>query len=130
MPEKPQRRKDFAIRREGPRVLKEPLPPLHSTRGLRYDEMCVHLKCSIDVEGSAPFTWNWYVLEGQAQPDGDWLLWGFVSAEGKSFAEFTLSQLEAVAKSWGSKITFDSDVRPKILSQLMENLGVRWHNGS
>jgi hypothetical protein len=122
----------FSTRQEERRVLKESLPPLHSTRGLRYDEMCVHLKCSIEIkgDGNAPFTWNWYVLEGQEQPDGDWLLWGFVSAREKNFEEFTLSQLEGIAKSWRSKITFDNDVRPQFLSQVMEELGVRWHDSS
>jgi hypothetical protein len=90
------------------------------------------LKCSLEIkDGSdAPSAWNWYVLEGQAQPDGDWLLWGFVSTEEKNFEEFTLSKLEGIAKSWRSKIKFDSDVRPKILSRVMENLGVRWYDSS
>ena len=106
------------------------LPPLHSTRGLRYDEARVHLKCSIEIkeDGSAPLTWNWYVLEGQPQPDGDWLLWCFASAKEKNFGEFTLTQLEAIAESWRSRI--ECDVQPKILSQVMENLGVRWHDSS
>jgi hypothetical protein len=113
-------------------VLEKSLPPLYSTRGLRYDEICVHLKCSVEIENnsSAPRTWSWYVLEGQTQPDGNWLLWGFVSAKEKDFREFTLRHVEAVAESWRSKIKFDSDVQPKILSRIMENLGIRWHDSS
>jgi hypothetical protein len=120
------------MEQEERRVLKKSLPPLGSTRGLRYDEMCVHCRCSVEIKdnGGAPLTWSWYVLEGEAQPDGDWLLWGFVSAKEKNFEEFTLSHVEAVAESWESKMKFDSDVQPKILSQVMGKLGVRWYDSS
>lgn len=41
---------------------------------------------------------TWYVLEGQNQPDGDWLFFGLVELHETELGYFTLSELQSLRK--------------------------------
>jgi hypothetical protein len=104
------------------------LPPLNTVRHLRFDEICVQGRYSIEIKDSGiPIVWSWYLLEGEREEE-DWEFWGLVSKKEKEFEQFTLSELEGIAKSWKSKLQWDGNMKSKLLSQVMEKLGLRWYN--
>lgn len=40
--------------------------------------------------------WSWYVAEGEALPDGDYLFYGYVIGVEPEWGNFTLSELQSV----------------------------------
>ena len=62
--------------------------------------------------------WTWFVIEGEKQPDGDWLFFGMVHGFEKELGYFMLSELEAVKGPVGLKIERDMHFDNKYLKDL------------
>ena len=113
-----------------PKELREKLPYLNSIRHLRYDEMCVQAKYSVEMMvDNVPTSWIWYILEGEEQVDGDWLFWGFRIKNETDFEEFTLQALIGLSISWNTKLKLDINHKNKALSAVFEKMGIKWHPG-
>ncbi|MDE2026476.1 MAG: DUF2958 domain-containing protein [Patescibacteria group bacterium] len=68
-------------------ALKKTLPPLYSQEN-ETDPM-VYIKY-FDPTGS----WTWYVLEGEAKENGDYLFFGFVVGDFPELGYFTFTELQ------------------------------------
>ena len=89
------------------------LPPLLSTDNLLPEQVDVVVKF---------FTpWgklSWYATEGEKQPDGDWLFFGWVDGDYPELGQWRLSELEEVVGPMGLKIERDRYFEAK-LSELI-----------
>ena len=50
---------------------------------------------------------TWYVMEGEQQPDGDWLFFGYVDLLSQEWGSFSLNELESVRLPLGLGIERD-----------------------
>lgn len=64
-------------------------------------------------------TWDWFVLEGRVQEDGDMLLFGLVSAMDKELGYFTLMQLASIGAG------FDEDFEPVGVYDIYDDFDLR-----
>ena len=62
------------------------------------DELMVVCKYHSYLNG-----WNWYVIAGEKQADGDYLLFGYVEGFEKELGFFTLSEIKSIG---GCKVDF------------------------
>ena len=67
--------------------IEQQLPKLGATE--KQDAAPVIVKF-FDPTGS----WTWYAVEGEKQPDGDWVFFGMVDGFEKELGEFSLYELE------------------------------------
>jgi DUF2958 family protein len=74
--------------------------PLGSTEGQEVKEIIVKF---FDPTGS----WTWYAVEGEKQPDGDWLFFGLVDGHEKEWGNFLLSELQSIRVRFGLGIERD-----------------------
>ena len=88
--------------------IKRRLPPLYSTEDQTADAKTFVCKF-FDPCGS----WTWYVVEGEEQPDGDWLFFGLVAGFEKEWGYFRLSELEGVRGSHGFSLGIERDIHFK-----------------
>lgn len=71
--------------------IKKTLPKLGETDGLP-DSMKI-----VRAKFFTPWTsWTWYVVEGEEQPDGNWLFFGLVEGLDTEWGYFGLWELEAL----------------------------------
>ena len=71
------------------KALAAKIPPLYSTESTPTDQKLVAVKFF------SPYSnWTWYVVEGQAEENGDWTFFGLVEGHCKEWGYFTLSELE------------------------------------
>ncbi len=64
--------------------------------------------------------WTWYVLEMEAQPDGDVLFFGYVEGQESELGYFTLNELQGVTGPGGLKIERDLYFKPAPLKTIQE----------
>jgi hypothetical protein len=50
---------------------------------------------------------TWYVMNGEKQPDGDWIFFGLVDLFEREWGYFSLNELESVELPFGLKIERD-----------------------
>ncbi len=82
--------------------IKKSLPKLGETDELPDSKKVVQAKFF------TPWTnWTWYVVEGEEQPDGNWLFFGLVEGLAIEWGCFDLWELEALDGPFGLKIERD-----------------------
>ena len=52
-------------------------------------------------------SWTWYVTEGQKQPDGNWLFFGYVRGMDNELGYFQLNELQSFRGQFGLGIERD-----------------------
>lgn len=62
--------------------------------------------------------WTWYVTEGQKQPDGDYLFFGFVVGHDAELGYFSLNELMSVRGPAGLKVERDMWFTPTPLDKI------------
>ena len=77
------------------KALEARLPKLGATEDIPLREKRVI--CKFFALGTA---WSWYVLEGERQPDGDVLFFGFVKGLEAELGYFSLRELEKLQLKW------------------------------
>lgn len=51
--------------------------------------------------------WTWYAIEGNRQPDGDWVFFGLVEGHERELGNFLLSELQSITGMGGLRIERD-----------------------
>ena len=77
------------------KALEARLPKLGATEDVPLREK--RIVCKFFALGTA---WSWYVLEGERQPDGDVLFFGFVKGLEAELGYFSLRELEKLQLEW------------------------------
>ena len=90
----------------------EKLPALRSTDG-QGDEAMVVAKFFTPDAG-----WTWYVMEGEKQPDGDYLFFGLVTGIESELGYFSLRDLACTRGPLGLEIERDIHWTPKPLGEV------------
>ena len=62
--------------------------------------------------------WTWYVTEGQKQPDGDYLFFGFIVGHDAELGYFSLNELMSVRGPAGLKVERDMWFTPTPLDKI------------
>lgn len=78
------------------------IPKLYSTEKIDLKDKKIVCKLFTPWAG-----WTWYVVEGDLQPDGDWLFWGLVDGFEKEWGYFTLSDLLKLKGPYGLRVERD-----------------------
>ena len=94
--------------------IRKRLPKLYETESVPLEEKVVHAKLF-----TPDSSWTWYVLEGQEQEDGDFLLFGWVVGLEKELGYFTLRELESVRGPLGLPVERDLHFKPRPLKEVM-----------
>lgn len=96
------------------------IPPLYTNEDKDPKDIPIVVKF-FDPVGS----WTWYVTEGEKQPDGDWMFFGYVKGFDNELGYFTLNQLlHAKDKCTGFKalpIERDRHFHGKTLADVMRS---------
>lgn len=93
------------------------LLPLGATDGIP-----VHEK-KIAAMFFTPWTyWTWYVVEGECQVDGDYLLHGYITGDCKEWGDFFLSDLMSIAGPFGMHVERDKLFRGNMGDVLKLNI--------
>ena len=92
--------------------IKEVLPPLYSTEGIKCEDKEIIVRFFNPVGNQ-----TWEIVEGEKEPDGEWLFFakcdlGFGTPE---WGYVTLSQLEEIKLPMGMRIERDICVGPSEL---------------
>lgn len=94
--------------------IKKQLPKLFKTENVPLKEKIVHAKLF-----TPDSSWTWFILEGEEQEDGDFLLFGWVVGLEKELGYFTLRELESVRGPLGLPIERDLHFKPRPLKEVM-----------
>tara|TARA_R110000803_G_scaffold163908_1_gene227602 strand:- start:382 stop:735 length:354 start_codon:yes stop_codon:yes gene_type:complete len=82
--------------------IKKALPKLYSTEEIPVDNKEIICKF-FNPMGAG----TWYVVEGEQEPDGEWLFFGLVDLLEREWGYFTLSQLTEMKLPFGMGIERD-----------------------
>ena len=82
-------------------AIKKRLPKLYSTDGQERDKEVI---CKFFTPDSS---WTWFILEGEEQPDGDWLFFALVQGLETELGYVSLRELESVRGPLGLPIERD-----------------------
>ena len=94
--------------------IKKQLPKLFKTENVPLEEKIVHAKLF-----TPDSSWTWFILEGEEQEDGDFLLFGWVVGLEKELGYFTLRELESVRGPLGLPVERDIFFKPRPLKEVM-----------
>ena len=93
--------------------IEQKIPALRTTENMEPSEI------DVVVKFFTPWSnWTWYATEGEKQPDGDWMFYGFVDGIEPEIGLWTLSELTEVVGPMGLKIERDRGFQAK-LSEVM-----------
>jgi hypothetical protein len=93
--------------------IEQKIPALRTTENMEPSEI------DVVVKFFTPWSnWTWYATEGEKQPDGDWMFYGFVDGIEPECGLWTLSELTEVVGPMGLKIERDGGFQAK-LSEVM-----------
>jgi hypothetical protein len=88
--------------------------PLYSAEHVRQEETKILVKYfTPDAE------WTWYVVEGQKEEDGDWLLFGYVIGFEREWGYFRLSELKEAKGPLGLPIERDLHFEGKTIGDIL-----------
>lgn len=93
--------------------IEKKLPKLYATKDIPAEEKVAVAKFFTPWAG-----WTWYVVEGEKQPDGDWLFFGLVEGIEDEWGYFTLRELEEVVGIGGLRIERDIFFGPKKMKEV------------
>lgn len=75
---------------------------------------------------TAPFNaWEWYLIWGEKEENGDWYLFGFVRGFDDELGPWMLSEMEDAVGPFGTRVTRDKAFSPKPLSEVWDE----WKGG-
>jgi hypothetical protein len=94
--------------------IKEKLPKLYSTEDTPLEEKTV--VCKFFTPDS---NWTWYVIEGEAQANGDFLMFAWVIGLERELGYVSLRELESVRGPLGLPIERDLHFKPRPLKEVM-----------
>jgi hypothetical protein len=94
--------------------IKKSLPKLYGTENVPLEEKTVYVKFF-----TPDSSWTWYVLEGQEQADGDFLLFAWVLGLEREFGYVSLRELESVRGPLGLPVERDLHFKPRPLKEVM-----------
>jgi len=93
--------------------IEQKIPALRTTENMEPSEI------DVVVKFFTPWSnWTWYATEGEKQPDGDWMFYGFVDGIEPEHGSWMLSELTEVVGPMGLKIERDGGFQAK-LSEVM-----------
>jgi len=80
-----------------PEDIKQKLPALYATDGVKPEEKVVHMKLFTPTSN-----WTWYVVEGEYRVShDDFVFFGLVDGLEREWGYFSLKELESVPPRWG-----------------------------
>jgi len=94
--------------------IKKRLPKLYETENVPLEEKLVHAKLF-----TPDSSWTWYVIEGQEQEDGDFLLFAWTIGLEKEFGYVSLRELESLRGPLGLPVERDIFFKPRLLREVM-----------
>ena len=94
--------------------IKKRLPKLYETENVPLEEKTVHAKLF-----TPDSSWTWYVLEGQEQEDGDFLMFAWVIGLERELGYVSLRELEGIRGPLGLPIERDLFFKPRPLKEVM-----------
>ena len=94
--------------------IKKRLPKLYETENVPLEEKLVHAKLF-----TPDSNWTWFIIEGEEQEDGDFLLFAWVCGLEREFGYVSLRELESVRGPLGLPIERDLHFKPRPLREVM-----------
>ena len=94
--------------------IKKRLPKLYETENVPLEEKLVHAKLF-----TPDSNWTWFIIEGEEQEDGDFLLFAWVCGLEREFGYVSLRELESVRGPLGLPVERDIFFKPRLLREVM-----------
>ena len=94
--------------------IKKRLPKLYETENVPQGEKIAYVKFF-----TPDSSWSWYVLEGQEQQDGDFLLFCWVVGLEREFGYVSLRELESLRGPLGLPVERDLHFKSRSLKEVM-----------
>ena len=94
--------------------IKKRLPKLYETEHVPLEEKIVACKFF-----TPDFCWSWFILEGQEQEDGDFLMFAWVVGLERELGYVSLRELEGIRGPLGLPIERDLHFKPRPLKEVM-----------
>ena len=98
--------------------IKKRLPKLYETENIPLGEKLVHAKLF-----TPDSSWTWFIIEGEEQQDGDFLLLCWVIGLEREFGYVSLRELKSVRGPLGLPIERDIFFKPRLLREVMAAYG-------
>lgn len=96
------------------RKIRKRLPKLYGTENVPLGEKFVHAKLF-----TPDSSWSWFILEGQEQEDGDFLMFAWVIGLERELGYVSLRELENVRGPLGLPVERDLFFKPRLLREVM-----------
>ena len=94
--------------------IKKRLPKLYETENVPLEEKTVYVKFF-----TPDSSWTWYVLEGEEQEGGDFLMFAWVIGLERELGYVSLRELKSVRGPLGLPIERDLHFKPRPLKEVM-----------